>query len=92
MDLKVYLALEETSMISMQAIVYIRTTPGKALKALEKIKKIPQVRFAAATTGRFDIVVRVEVSDIRELGECVVNEIQKIEGVTYTETAVIVTT
>jgi Lrp/AsnC family transcriptional regulator for asnA, asnC and gidA len=76
----------------MQAIVYVRTAPGKALKALEKVKKIPQVRFAAATTGRFDIVVRVEVSDIKELGECVVDEIQKIDGVTYTETSVIVAT
>lgn len=76
----------------MQAIVYIRTAPGKAMEALEKIKKIPQIRFAAATTGRFDIVVRIEASDIRELGEIVVKGIQRISDVTYTETSLIVAT
>jgi len=76
----------------MQAIVCVRTAPTKALRVLEKVKKLPQVRFAAATTGRFDLVIRVEVSDVKELGECVVGEIQKIDGVTYTETSVIVST
>lgn len=74
----------------MQAIVYIRTEPGKALELLEKIKELPEVRFAAATTGRYDIVVRVEVQDLRALGESVVSKIQGIAGVRYTETSLIV--
>jgi DNA-binding Lrp family transcriptional regulator len=74
----------------MQAIVYIRTEPGKALTLLEKIKKLPEVRFVAATTGRFDLVVRVEVSDLKALGESVVSKIQGIPGVRYTETSLIV--
>ena len=74
----------------MQAIVYIRTEPGKALTLLDKIKKIPDVRFAAATTGRFDIVVRVEIPDLKALGESVVSGIQGIPDVRYTETSLIV--
>ncbi len=74
----------------MQAIVYVRTEPGKALKLLEEIKKIPEVRFCAATTGRFDVVVRVEVQDLKKLGESVVDKIQGIPGVRYTETSMIV--
>ncbi len=76
--------------LDMQAIVYIRTEPGKALGLMDKIKKLPEVRFAAATTGRFDIVVRVEVTDLSALGESVVGKIQRISGVRYTETSMIV--
>jgi DNA-binding Lrp family transcriptional regulator len=74
----------------MQAIVYIRVDPGKALDLLEQIKKLPGVKFAAATTGRFDLVVRIEVEDLAALGRSVVGEIQKIPGVRYTETSMIV--
>ena len=74
----------------MQAIVYIRTDPGKALKLLDKVKKLPGIKFAAATTGRFDIVARIEADDLKALGEAVVGKIQTIPGVRYTETSLIV--
>jgi DNA-binding Lrp family transcriptional regulator len=74
----------------MQAIVYIRTDPGKALKLLDEVKKLPEVKFAAATTGRFDIVVRVEAADLKDIGDKVVGKIQTIPGIKYTETSMIV--
>jgi len=74
----------------MQAIVYIRTDPGKALKLLEEIKKLQGVKFAAATTGRFDIVVRVEAADLKDIGDKVVGKIQTIPGIRNTETSMIV--
>jgi DNA-binding Lrp family transcriptional regulator len=74
----------------MQAIVYIRTDPGKALKLLEEVKKLPGVKFAAATTGRFDIVVRVEAADLKDIGDKVVGKIQALPGVRSTETSMIV--
>lgn len=74
----------------MQAIVYVRTDPSKPLTLLDEIKDIEGVKFAAATTGRFDIVVRVEDVDIEALGKKVVEEIHSLEGVKYTETAPIV--
>jgi len=74
----------------MQAIVYIRTEPGKALEIFERVKKVSGVKFVAATTGRFDLVVRIEVQDIAGVGKSVVEEIQKIPGVRYTETSMIV--
>jgi len=74
----------------MQAIVYIRTDPGKALKLLGEVKKIPGVKFAAATAGRFDIVARIEAADIKALGETAVGKIQGVPGIKYTETSVIV--
>ena len=74
----------------MQAILYIRTDPGKALKLLETIKKVSGVKVAFATTGRFDIVARIEAKDLEALGEAVVSKIQSISGVRYTETSLIV--
>ncbi|MEW6222642.1 MAG: Lrp/AsnC ligand binding domain-containing protein [Candidatus Hadarchaeota archaeon] len=74
----------------MQAIVYIRTDPGKALDLLEKIKKLPGVKFAAATTGRFDIVARIEAENLEAIGKVVVSKIQAVGGIKYTETSMIV--
>ena len=76
--------------LAMQAIVYIRTDPGKALALLDKIKNLPGVKFAAATAGRFDIVARIEAADIKTLGDAVVGKIQGIPGIRYTETSLIV--
>ncbi len=74
----------------MQAIVYIRTAPGKALELLEQVKGIEGVKFAAATAGRFDIVARIEAPDLKALGDAIVGKIQGIEGIRYTETSAIV--
>ena len=74
----------------MEAIVYIRTDPGKALKLLEEVKKVPGVKVAFATAGRFDIVARIEAADLKALGEAVVGKIQGISGIRYTETSPIV--
>lgn len=74
----------------MQAIVYIRTDPGKALKLLEAVKKISGVKVAFATAGRFDIIARIEAKDLEALGNAVVSKIQSISGVRYTETSLIV--
>jgi DNA-binding Lrp family transcriptional regulator len=74
----------------MEAIVYIRTDPGKCLAILEKVKKVPGVKVAFATAGRFDIVARIEAADLKELGDVVVKKIQGIAGIRYTETSPIV--
>ena len=74
----------------MQAIVYIRTEPGKALKLLGAVKKISGVKVAFATTGRFDILARIEAEDLETLGNAVVGKIQGIPGIRYTETSLIV--
>jgi len=74
----------------MQAIVHIRTDPGKALKILDAVKKIEGVKVAFATTGRFDIIARIEAADLRAIGEAVVSKIQAIAGVRSTETSMIV--
>ena len=74
----------------MQAIVHIRTDPGKALKILDAVKKVEGVKVAFATTGRFDIIARVEAADLKAIGETVVSKIQAIAGIRSSETSMIV--
>jgi DNA-binding Lrp family transcriptional regulator len=74
----------------MEAIVYIRADPGKALALLEEVKKVEGVKAAFAVTGRFDIVARIEAPDLKTLGEIVIGKIQGIAGIRSTETAPIV--
>jgi DNA-binding Lrp family transcriptional regulator len=74
----------------MQAIVHIRTDPGKSLKILDAVKKVEGVKVAFAMTGRFDIIARVEAEDLKSIGEAVVSKIQGIGGVRSTETSMIV--
>jgi DNA-binding Lrp family transcriptional regulator len=76
--------------LDMQAIVYIRTDPGKALGILDAVKRIGGVKVAFATTGRFDIIARVEAADLKAIGDTVVGKIQAIAGVRSSETAMIV--
>ena len=74
----------------MQAFVYIRTDPGKAMKILNAIKKMGGIKVAYATTGRFDVIAEVEGADLKAIGELVVSKIQEIGGVRSTETSMIV--
>jgi len=74
----------------MEALVFVRAAAGKSLNAAEAIKKIEGVKEAYATTGRFDVVARVEAADLRAVGETVVKKIQAVEGVRSTETSMIV--
>ena len=61
------------------------------MKILDAVKKVEGVRVAFATTGRFDIIARVEAADLKAIGEAVVSKIQAIGGVRNTETSMIVT-
>lgn len=74
----------------MQAFVYIRTDPGKAMKILNSIKKMEGVKVAHAITGRYDIIAGIEGADSKSIGELIVGKIQEIGGVRNTETSMIV--
>ncbi len=54
-----------------------------------KLKSNPAVEEASMVTGLSDIVIKVRVSDIEELGEFVTNHLRNVNGVDRTQTAVI---
>jgi len=72
------------------AYVLINATPGRAGAARKHIADIPGVTSAHAVTGAYDIIAYVEGSDINELGNTVVSQIQASDGVAQTMTCVVV--
>jgi len=76
--------------LPIKALVFIYTKAGTAFKVVEKVKEIEGVKEAYAVTGEFDVVAKVEVADLKELGEKVVNKIHGIEGVVRTVTSIVV--
>jgi DNA-binding Lrp family transcriptional regulator len=67
----------------------VKTAPGKAKEALEKIRKIEGVTKALGVFGRYDIVVMLEAKDLDEAAEVVLSKIRMTEGVTDTETLIV---
>ena len=74
----------------VNAYVFINTSVGKARAVAEKLSKISGCKGVCNVTGRFDVILLVEAEDLKTLGDLVVTQIHRIEGVEKTETAIIV--
>jgi len=72
------------------AYVLVNAAPGKAGDARKQMAEIPGVKSAHAVTGAYDIIAFIEGGDISELGDKVVSQIQRIDGVAQTMTSVVV--
>ena len=71
------------------AYVLLKIAPGKSRLISSQISKIEGVKTAHPVTGMFDIIAYVEASDINNLTGTVRNNIQNIEGVIRTHTAIV---
>jgi DNA-binding Lrp family transcriptional regulator len=71
------------------AYVLIKIAPGKSRAITEKIAKVDGVKTAHPVTGMFDIIAFVEAPDINNLTEIVRTNIQTIEGILRTHTAIV---
>lgn len=74
------------------ATAYVLTTvePGYVRTVLDAIRNVSGVVEANAVTGPYDIIVKVERENADAIGKSVVAEIQTIEGVERTLTALVV--
>ena len=72
----------------MNAYVLITTDAGKVMDALAGIKAISGVKSAHSTIGPYDIIAFIEFSDPAELTSMIVNNIQKVDGVSRTLTCI----
>jgi DNA-binding Lrp family transcriptional regulator len=77
--------------MSVQAYVLIQTDVGKAVEVAQATAAIDGVIAAEGVTGPYDVIVRAEAPSIDDLGRLVVNDIQRIEGITRTVTCPVVT-
>ena len=71
------------------AYVLIKIAPGKSRAITEKIRKVEGVKTAHPVTGMFDIIAFVEAADINKLTDIVRTNIQTIDGILRTHTAIV---
>ena len=74
----------------MQAYVFINVRAGWARKIIRDMDEIPEVKTVHACWGRPDVIAHVEVGDETELRELVLGRIQNLEGVSESDTHIVV--
>ncbi len=72
--------------LHLEAVIALDVTHDKLNFALEVLSKYPQVRWLAATSGRFDIMTYVWFHSTDELYKFVETEIGSLEGLKNSET------
>lgn len=73
----------------LEAFVLVQTDVGTGSKVAREIDSVPGVRLSHSVTGPYDVVARTSTEDLEGLGE-LVDEIQKIPGVTRTLTCPVI--
>lgn len=68
------------------AIVLIRADVATIPETAETIAQIPQVSEVYSVTGEFDLVALVRVREHEELADVIPGALNKVPGVTHTET------
>lgn len=68
----------------------IQTEVGKAAGVARQVGAIDGVVVADDVTGPYDVIARAEARTVDQLGQLVVSEIQRIEGITRTVTCPVV--
>ena len=76
--------------MAIDAYVLVQTEVGKAAGVAREIGAIDGVVAADDVTGPYDVIVRAEARTVDELGQLVVSQIQRIDGITRTVTCPIV--
>jgi DNA-binding Lrp family transcriptional regulator len=68
------------------AIVLIKAEVANIPETAEAIAQIPQVSEVYSVTGEFDVVAMVRVRGHDELGDVIPGTLNRVTGVTHTET------
>jgi DNA-binding Lrp family transcriptional regulator len=92
--IKAYRAILDPKKLGFSTLAYVfisfsRERGLDQRKVASEIAKIPEVLEVHIITGEWDILAKVRVSSVDELGELVVNKLRNIEGVEKTYTSVV---
>jgi DNA-binding Lrp family transcriptional regulator len=74
----------------VQAYILIQTEVGKAANVAKAIAGISGVTMAEDVTGPYDVIARVEASNVDDLGRLVIAKLQDVPGITRTLTCTVV--
>lgn len=70
------------------AIVLIRADVARIPEVAERIVEVPQVSEVYSVTGECDLIAMIRVRQHEDLAEVIPGRLNKIEGITHTETHV----
>jgi DNA-binding Lrp family transcriptional regulator len=76
--------------VTVHAYVLIQTDVGKAAHVAQQVDDIEGVIVAEPVTGPYDVIAHANAASMSDLGRMVVQEIQRIEGITRTITCPVV--
>ncbi|MFQ5998595.1 MAG: Lrp/AsnC ligand binding domain-containing protein [Candidatus Bathyarchaeia archaeon] len=78
-------------MATLKAYVLVTSKPGTSEDVVRAIKKVKGVVSVDSVYGRFDAVIIVESSEVKDLSELVYRVIEKNPNITHTETLITLT-
>lgn len=76
--------------MSVSAYVLIECEHGKSMEVANTVSKIGGVKEAYSVTGPYDVIAHVAASNLKVLGDVVVQRIQGVSGVKKTLTSIVI--
>ena len=76
--------------MAVSAYILIQTEVGKAADVAAAVGAIDGVVTAEDVTGPYDVIARVEASNVDDLGRLVIAKLQDVPGITRTLTCTVV--
>jgi anthranilate phosphoribosyltransferase len=74
------------------AIIFMKLGHNATIPVSESLKKIPEITKLTSVTGDYDLIAEVELNEMERLHEIFVNDIDPLEGVAMTKTAIVMKT
>lgn len=71
------------------AIVFMKLGHNATTAVVEELKKIPEITKLTSVTGDYDLIAEIEFDQMERLHEIFINDIDPLEGVAATKTAIV---
>jgi DNA-binding Lrp family transcriptional regulator len=71
------------------AIIFFSVKHGATAQVAQALKKIPEITKITSVTGDYDIIAEAQVEQLERLHDIFVNDVDQIDGVQNTNTAVV---
>lgn len=63
--------------------------PTSQIGIVKRISKLPEVQEAHMVSGDYDIIIKIKVKDVEEMGKFVTDKLRKVEGVARTLSCIV---
>ncbi len=74
----------------MKAFVLIKVEPGKVKSVVQEVSSMKHVKEVYCITGPDDIIAFLDAEDAKEISEVILADLHSIEGISATDTRLVV--